>query len=107
MRDAVTPADRDSGHGLKLPTWCEGPPMTACCVDIPQSPTPQDFLCKVRNAGTPAGNDSNDVKTPARCETPPATGCPNIPQLSTPQHSDNRLSVKRRVQQVMVRGVTL
>ena len=61
-------------------------------MDIPQSSTPQDILCEVKDAGTPAGNDGSGVKTPARCETLPATGCPNIPQLSTPQPSDNRPS---------------
>ena len=43
----------------------------------------------MKDAGTPAGNDGSGMKTPARCETPPATGCPNIPQ---PQPSDNRPS---------------
>ena len=60
--------------------------------DIQQSSTPQDILSEVKDAGTPADNDGSGVKTPARCETPPATGCPNIPQLSTPQPSDNRPS---------------
>ena len=83
VSDAGSPASSDGSHGVKLST-------TVCCVDIPQSSTstPQDLLCKLRNAGTPAGNDGNSVKTPARCETPPATSCPNIPQLSTQQPSD-------------------
>ena len=95
MSIAGTPAGCDSGHGAKLSSDLvpnESAPTIACCVDIPQSSTPQDILCEVKDAGTSAGNDSNGVKTPARCETLPATGCPNIPQLSTPQPSDNRPS---------------
>ena len=60
LSDAGTPAGSDGGHGAKLPTRCEAAPMTACCVDIQQSYTPQDILCKVKDAETP-----NGVKTPA------------------------------------------
>ena len=37
----------------------EAAPMTACCVDIPLSSTPQDIPCKVKDAGTPVGNDGS------------------------------------------------
>ena len=93
VSNAGTPAGCDGSHGTKLSSDLvpnEAASTIAYCVDIPQSSTPQDILCEVKDAGTPASNDCSGVKTPARCETPPATGCLNIPQLSTPQPSDNR-----------------